>query len=256
MVVGKKCPTTYAQRICDSHTYGGHSFYHNSYFMTVNKNEAGNSLPKAFTFNASNQRVRTVMIDGEPYFVAKDVCDILQLSDVSMTTSHLDDDEKLTQVLFVSGQGRRMWLVNESGLYHLIFQSRKPEAKAFRKWVTSEVLPSLRKTGRYELAAKSSSVPCPYVGGFIDLRTVPYTSIMLEGFPVRTIRHNDTDWYSLNDIHTAFKTRTDSSQDARRILAAGPNLAKKDSDFQQHQSCLVRERHRIEASNVTPYCIN
>ena len=108
--------------------------------MLNTKNKADTQLSQAFIFNASNQQVRTVIIDNEPYFVAKDVCDILQLSDVSMAVSRLDDDEKLTQLLLVSGQRRQMWCVNESGLYHLIFQSRKEEAKAFRKWVTSEVL--------------------------------------------------------------------------------------------------------------------
>lgn len=76
--------------------------------MTSIKNEADNHLSQAFIFNASNQQVRTVMIGSEPYFVAKDVCDILHLSDVSMAVSRLDDDEKLTQLLLVSGQGRQM----------------------------------------------------------------------------------------------------------------------------------------------------
>ncbi len=93
--------------------------------------------------------IRSLLIEGEPWFVAKDVCGILELSDVSMTLSRLDDDEKLIQVLFVSGQNRKIWIVNESGLYALIFQSRKPQARAFRKWVTSVVLPSIRKTGGF-----------------------------------------------------------------------------------------------------------
>ena len=114
-----------------------------------NTKNLSNAVLQAFTFNASNQQVRTVLIDNQPYFVAKDVCDVLQLSDVSMSVGRLDEDEKLTQVLFVSGQNREMWLVNESGLYNLIFRSNKPEAKAFRKWVTSEVLPCIRQTGKY-----------------------------------------------------------------------------------------------------------
>lgn len=93
--------------------------------------------------------IRSVMVDGEPWFAAKDLCNILGLSDVSMTVKRLDKDEKLTQTVFVSGQGREMWFINESGLYALIFQSRKPEAKAFRKWVTKEVLPNIRKHGFY-----------------------------------------------------------------------------------------------------------
>ncbi len=121
--------------------------------MQTVKNEAGNSLPQVFTFNASNQQVRTVEINGEPFFVAKDVCDILQLTNTRMAVQALDDDERSKYCLPRQGE---TWCVNESGLYHLIFQSRKPEAKAFRKWVTSEVLPSLRMTGKYEIKPRVS----------------------------------------------------------------------------------------------------
>lgn len=95
--------------------------------------------------------VRTVMIGNMLWFVAKDVCEVLELSDVSMSVAKLDDDEKLVQKLFVSGQNRDMIIVNESGLYTLIMRSNKPEAKRFRKWVTSEVLPSIRATGQYTM---------------------------------------------------------------------------------------------------------
>ena len=95
--------------------------------------------------------VRTVMIGNMPWFVAKDVCEVLELSDVSMSVAKLDDDEKLVQKLFVSGQNRDMIIVNESGLYTLIMRSNKPEARSFRKWVTSEVLPSIRATGQYAM---------------------------------------------------------------------------------------------------------
>ena len=95
--------------------------------------------------------VRTVMIGNMPWFVAKDVCEVLELSDVSMSVAKLDDDEKLVQKLFVSGQNRDMIIVNESGLYTLIMRSNKPEAWSFRKWVTSEVLPSIRATGQYTM---------------------------------------------------------------------------------------------------------
>lgn len=101
--------------------------------------------------------LRTEIINGEPWFIAKDVCCALGLQDVSMTVKRLDDDEKLIQTLFVSGQGRETWTVNESGLYGLIFQSRKPEARAFRKWVTNVVLPSIRRTGSYS----SNSIQTP-----------------------------------------------------------------------------------------------
>lgn len=104
---------------------------------------------KKFKFNKTNQEVRSVVVENEAWFVAKDICDILELSDTNMVLSKLDDDEKLTQKIFGSGQNRNMWLINESGLYTLILRSNKPEAKSFRKWVTNEVLPSIRKHGAY-----------------------------------------------------------------------------------------------------------
>lgn len=115
--------------------------------MRTQKNEAGSLLPRAFTFNASDRQVRTVVIDGEPFFVAKDVCDILELTNARMAVQSIDEDERRKYCLPRQGE---TWLVNESGLYHLIFQSRKPEAKAFRRWVTSEVLPAIRRIGRYD----------------------------------------------------------------------------------------------------------
>ena len=110
---------------------------------------------KVFTFNASNQNIRVQMKDGEPWFVAKDVCDALEIENNRNATSRLDDDEKGVSTVRTSSGEQQMTIVNESGLYNLIFQSRKAEAKAFRKWVTSEVLPSIRKTGRYELGQPS-----------------------------------------------------------------------------------------------------
>ena len=103
------------------------------------------------SLNFKGCAVRTVMIGNMPWFVAKDVCEVLELSDVNKAVSKLDEDEKLIRKLFVSGQNRDMIIVNESGLYTLIMRSNKPEARLFRKWVTSEVLPSIRATGQYTM---------------------------------------------------------------------------------------------------------
>lgn len=100
-----------------------------------------------FNFNSSG--IRILEKDGEPWFVAKEICEVLNLSDTYMATKSIDDDDKLIQTLFVSGQNRQVTLINESGLYSLVLRSNKPEAKAFKKWVTSEVLPSIRKRGAY-----------------------------------------------------------------------------------------------------------
>ena len=119
--------------------------------MSNKETTAGETAMQVFTWNESDVQIRSKIIDGTPWLVAKDLCDYLELNDVSKALERLDDDEKLTRKFFVSGQMRSMWLVNESGTYALILRSNKPKAREFRKWVTSEVLPSLRKTGRYEL---------------------------------------------------------------------------------------------------------
>lgn len=98
------------------------------------------------------------MKDGEPWFVAKDVCDALEIENSRNATARLDEDEKGVSIVRTPSGEQQMTIVRESGLYNLIFQSRKPEAKAFRKWVTSEVLPSIRKTGRYELKSQKRGV--------------------------------------------------------------------------------------------------
>lgn len=119
--------------------------------MTEIKEKAGNLLPtlKEFTFNPNNAPIRVQMIDNYPWFCGKDVCEILSISNHNDALSRLDDDERRGSVLPTPSGSQSMILVNESGLYHLIFQSRKPEAKKFRKWVTNEVLPSIRRTGSY-----------------------------------------------------------------------------------------------------------
>lgn len=96
--------------------------------------------------------VRTVQIDGEPWFVGKDIADVLGYKDSSDAMKrHVDAEDKLTRCFTDSGQNRQMYVVNESGLYSLIFSSKLPKTKEFKHWVTSEVLPALRKTGHYQM---------------------------------------------------------------------------------------------------------
>lgn len=113
---------------------------------------------QVFYNEESNVNIRMEEVNNQPWFIAKDVCTALELSDVSMTVKRLEEDEKLIQTVLVSGQGREMWFINESGLYNLIFQSRKPEARAFRKWVTNEVLPSIRRTGQYRIKGEAECI--------------------------------------------------------------------------------------------------
>ncbi len=98
-------------------------------------------------FNFGTHTVRVITRDNQPWFVATDVCDALGYSNTSKAIGdHLDDDERYNQSL---ERGGSLLLISESGLYALVLRSRKPEARKFAKWVTSEVLPSIRKTGSY-----------------------------------------------------------------------------------------------------------
>lgn len=99
-------------------------------------------------FNYEEKAIRTVTINGEPWWVAKDVCDILEIQNTSQAIQSLEDDERS---MFNIGRQGNTNVINESGLYSLIIQSRKPEAKKFKKWITSEVIPSIRKTGSYTI---------------------------------------------------------------------------------------------------------
>ncbi len=103
-------------------------------------------------FNYNNNEIRVIENNGEPWFVVKDVCEVLELADVTSALRVLDDDEKLTRLISGAGQSRLMNLINEPGLYALTFRSNKPEAKKFSKWVRAEILPTLRKTGSYSIA--------------------------------------------------------------------------------------------------------
>lgn len=98
--------------------------------------------------------VRTVMVSDEPWFVAADVCKALELSNPTVAVSRLDEDERTKFNLGRQGEGI---IVNEAGLYSLILGSRKPEAKVFKRWITHDVIPAIRKTGGYIQGEESMS---------------------------------------------------------------------------------------------------
>lgn len=101
-------------------------------------------------WNYNNSEVRTVNINNEPWWVLTDVCNVLELSSPHKVADRLDKDER-NQIPLTDSLGRKQntYIINESGLYSVILRSDKPQAKPFRKWVTSEILPSIRKTGMY-----------------------------------------------------------------------------------------------------------
>lgn len=110
---------------------------------------------KVFNYNGNN--VRTVNLNGEPWFVLKDVCQVLGITNPTVVAERLDEDERAKSNL---GRQGASWVINESGLYSVILRSDKEEAKSFRKWITSKVLPSIRKHGAYMTPAKLNEILC------------------------------------------------------------------------------------------------
>ena len=110
-------------------------------------------------FNFENNEIRALNIDGKPYFVGKDVADILEYQNGSRDINrHVDEEDKLTEQIVISGQNRDVILINESGLYSLILSSKMPNAKKFKRWVTSEVLPAIVHKGVYMTDKKAYDI--------------------------------------------------------------------------------------------------
>ncbi|MBD9675526.1 Bro-N domain-containing protein [Pseudomonas sp. PDM18] len=131
------------------------------------------SLHRVIPFEFGRQQVRTLLVDGQPWFVAADVSAALDYRMAADMTRNLDDDERGTQIVRTPSKNQHgefgsvdqeMLVINESGLYSAILRSRKPEAKRFKKWVTAEVLPAIRKHGRYEDAGKMATLLDEVIG--------------------------------------------------------------------------------------------
>jgi len=173
-----------------------------------------NLTPMAFQFNATSQEISSVLIKNEPYFIAKDICKVLALKNVSVSTSTLDEDEKAdVSISYTSSNGttqkRKVKVISESGLYALIMRSNKPEARVFRKWVTQEVLPTIRKKGYYSTSYLPST--------FIDVRDVPFAKEQFNGFTVRVVTIKKVKWYSIADIHKCIGSQTSVTQAVKKL---------------------------------------
>ncbi len=168
-------------------------------------------LVEVFNFNQNRTPIRVQVINNEPWFVAKDVCDVLEHSNHKMAVKNLDDDEKGVSSVYSLGGAQQTTIINESGLYSLIFQSRKPEAKAFRKWVTSEVLPAIRKKGYYGVYKEKTD--------FIDARDIPYGRKIYNDSEIRCIEIDGKEWISLLDFYKAIGCSTSTNQVVKRLNA-------------------------------------
>lgn len=170
-----------------------------------------------FQFEA--REVRTMLIDDQPWFVAADIASALQYLTAKDMARNLDDDEKGRQILPTPGGDQEMLVINESGLYSAILRSRKAEAKRFKKWVTAEVLPAIRKHGRYE---DSSNKMATLVGETIGTDGFHMLGALIKGkvatLPVEIRRRATMKIWS--QTHAAFGVRSASDIPANQLDAA------------------------------------
>lgn len=170
-------------------------------------------------FNFGKQQVRTLLLDGLPWFVANDVSAALQYSEASAMTRHLDDDEKGLSIVQTLGGDQEMLVINESGLYSAILRSRKAEAKTFKKWVTAEVLPAIRKHGCYEDATGKMNA---FIGQTIGADGFHMLGAVVKGkvsnLPAQVQRRATSKIWS--QIHAAFGVRSAADIPAEQLDAA------------------------------------
>lgn len=182
---------------------------------------------KTFTFNATDMAIRVKTVEGEPWFVAKDVAKALNISWSSATLAQIPDEWKGMMKFITPGGEQELTCITEAGMYKLAFRCQSSEvADKFTNWVASEVLPSIRKTGRYELP-KRGSLTGPRQGEYLDLRCEPYDTKWLGTTTVRVIEHEDVEWYSVGDILRSIQTGTDTMQAASRLRDANPTIVRK-----------------------------
>lgn len=145
------------------------------YANTYTTTHKGDSSTKIFK-NPGFGQVRTIVRDDEPWFVAADVCRALEVSNSRDAVARLDEDEKGVVLTDTPGGRQEMTIVNEPGLYSLVLGSRKPEAKAFKRWITHEVIPTIRKTGAYSINPGAAQLRAQAM--LLNARTRQFKAIM------------------------------------------------------------------------------
>jgi len=155
---------------------------------------AGQTQPGGtMAFSFQDRPVRTILKDRETWFVAADICAVLEHTDPSKAASRLEDDEKGVATVRTPGGEQQLVIINESGLYRLVLTSRKPQAKVFRRWVTREVLPSIRKTGRYEGMGESPGTQRDGAGA-VQIALPAYGRFVVMNRPDRTVHVHQTEY--------------------------------------------------------------
>lgn len=176
-------------------------------------------LCQPFTFPDTQQQVRALDVGGQPWFVVADVCAVLELTNPTMAASRVDEDDlSSTEVIDSLGRTQQARITNEAGLYELVFASRKPEARTFKRWVTHEVLPALRQTGTYSMGKTGFEIPPDYASA-LELAARKVRELELSEAKVAELEPAAAAWQNLATAYGDYAVA-----DAAKILARDPSI--------------------------------
>lgn len=167
---------------------------------------------EVFNFNRENSLVRSRLINGEPWFLANDIAEILGYSNPrDAIRKHCNERGVAFCDTLTDGGIQKIKYINEGNMYRLIVNCKLPIAEIFEEWIFDEVLPSIRKKGYYGTRKETKD--------YLDVRDIPYKVVNFQDGEVRVVEVGGEKWYSLNDIHSCIGARTESSQSVRRLNA-------------------------------------
>lgn len=170
---------------------------------------------EVFNFSEKSTPVRVQVINGEPWFVAKDIAEALGYSNPRKAINdHCKEKGVTFRDSLTEGGVQKLKYINEGNVYRLIINSNMPQSESFESWIFDEVLPSIRKRGYYGLYK-------PGKGDYIDARDIPYRRVRYNGGEIRVVDIGGDSWYSINDVNGCIGSRTESSQSVRRLNAKG-----------------------------------
>jgi prophage antirepressor-like protein len=171
-------------------------------------------------FSYTGNDIRVITKNGEPWFVAKDVAEILAIANVSDNIKNYPDKEKGIDTIYTPGGSQKVSIISEAGLYRMIFQSRKPEAEGFKDWVFNEVLPSIRKTGSYSKSKKQLS---QVRKDSVEKRNLFTDELKKRGFTNSNHYINIT-YVQKKGLHIPIKKKKDQYNDDELLLTSAAEL--------------------------------
>ncbi|SES69427.1 BRO-N domain-containing protein [[Clostridium] polysaccharolyticum] len=210
--------------------------------------------------NSEFGQVRTVSVNNEPWFVLTDVCTALELKNVSMVKERLDEDERSK---FNLGRQGQVNIVNESGLYAVILRSDKPSAKKFRKWITSDVLPSIRKTGKYETVKltdehvkaleyimKSTKEQLPFVSSILQDAGFNMGTSNAESYEDKFIKSLDVVGRITDDVYEEYTTKFGADSLSKTLFSRKVNLLHGTSTKTKKVGAVTKRTYELNIKEV------